>query len=439
MSKIVFTGGRVVDIDGAHKSDVEVDAATGLISAVGESLDVSDADEVIDIAGCVIAPGLVDLHAHLRQPGDEAAETVASASAAAVAGGFTAIVAMPDTDPCADGPAVILDLISLAETALCEIVPAGALSVGRKGERLAPIAEMVELGVRIFTDNAPGVQNPKFMRRALEYLASIDAPDGGPLILAQHSESAVLSEGGVMHEGRYSSVLGMAGKPAEAEEIQVMRDIALGRLTGTPIHFQHLSTAGSIAMVRAAKAGAVQVTAAVAPYSFTYTDADCAGFDPIFKVEPPLRSQGDIDAIKAGLADGAIDAIASDHAPCTPDRKELPFDQAATGTIGLSTLLGVAMTELELPIEQVLALTSWQPAKLAGLFPRHGGPVTVGNHANLCVIDPDERWTVTGAQSPSRSKNSIFETKELKGRVRHTVVAGHLVVRDSAILQGVTQ
>ncbi len=242
-----------------------------------------------------------------------------------------------------------------------------------------------------------------------------------------------------MHEGRQSSVLGMEGKPAEAEEIQVMRDIALGRMTGAPIHFQHLSTAGSIAMVRAAKAGGVQVTAAVAPYSFTFTDADCASFDPIFKVEPPLRSAGDVDALKAGLADGSIDVIASDHAPCTPDRKELPFDQAATGSIGLETVLGVALTELELPMEQVLAATSWRPAKLAGVFPRHGGPITAGAPANLCVIDPDARWTVSGTDSASRAKNSIFEGKDLKGRVRHTIFNGRLVVKDSAILQGATQ
>jgi dihydroorotase len=436
MSKIIFIGGQIVDIDGARSGDVEIDSESGTITGIGEGLDISTADEVIDIAGCIVAPGLVDLHAHLRQPGDEAAETVASASAAAARGGYTAIVAMPDTEPCADGPAAIADLLSLAESATCEIVPAGALSVGRAGEMLAPLAEMVELGVHIFTDNSPGVQNPRFMRRALEYLASIDSPDGESLIIGQHAEVAALSDGGVMHEGRQSTVLGMEGKPAEAEEIQVMRDIALGRMTATPIHFQHLSTAGSIAMVRAAKAGGVQVTAAVAPYSFTFTDADCATFDPIFKVEPPLRSAGDVEALKAGLADGSIDVISSGHAPCTPDRKELPFDQAATGSIGLETVLGVALTELELPMEQVLAATSWRPAKIAGVFPRHGGPVTAGAPANLCVIDPDARWTVSGTDSASRAKNSIFEGKDLKGRVRHTVFSGRLVVKDSAILQG---
>lgn len=439
MSTIIFSGGRIVDIDGARNGDVQVDTESGMITAVGESLDASGADEVIDIAGCVIAPGLVDLHAHLRQPGNEAAETVASASTAAAKGGYTAIVAMPDTQPCADSPAAIFDLLSLAESASCEIVPAGALSIGQAGAMLAPIAEMVELGVHIFTDNAPGVQNPRFMRRALEYLGSIDAPDGQPLIVGQHAEVAALSEGGVMHEGRYSSTLGMPGKPAEAEEIQVMRDIALGRLTGTPIHFQHLSTAGSIAMVRAAKAGGVQITAAVAPYSFSFTDADCAGFDPIFKVEPPLRSSGDVEALKAGLADGSIDVIASGHAPCTSDLKELPFDQAATGSIGLETLLAVALTELDLPIEQVLAATSWRPAKLAGVFPRHGGPVAGGTAANLCVIDPDARWTVSGNDSASLANNSIFEGKDLKGRVRHTIFNGRLVVKDSALLQGATQ
>lgn len=435
MTKILLSGGEVIDIDGQRTADLIVDSESGQIVEVGTGLDTSGVDETIDVTGCIVAPGLVDLHAHIRQPGNEAAETVASAAAAAAAGGYTAIVAMPDTDPCADNAASISDLLSLAEGAACEIIPAGALSIGQHGKVLAPIAEMVELGVTMFTDNAPGVQDPRFMRRALEYLGSIEAPDGHALLVGQHAEVAALGDGGVMHEGTYSTKLGLPGKPTEAEEIQVMRDVALARLTGVPVHFQKLTTAGSFAMVRAAKAGGVPVTASVTPHHFTFTDADCVGFNPNFRVDPPLRTSGDIAALKTALTDGSVDAIVSDHSPYTIDVKELPFDSAGAGTIGLETALAVALTELDIPIAEVLSLMSWGPAKLARVFPRHGGPITKGAKANLCVIDPSEVWTVVPERGASRSSNSIFSQRQLTGRVRHTIFAGRLTTKNSKTLQ----
>lgn len=436
MSQIILKGGRVIDSGQATNADVAIDTETKTITDVAASIKAAKNAEVIDVSGCLVTPGLVDLHANLGQPGDEAAETITSGTAAAAAGGYTAIVAMPNTSPCADSPGAISDLLSLSHDAVCEVVPAGALSVGQKGFMLAPIAEMVELGVRIFTDNAPGVQNARFMRRALEYVASITAPDGQTLTVAQHCEVGSLAEGGVIHEGTFSTQLGLPGKPAEAEEIQVMRDIALARLTGVRVHLNHITTAGSVAMVRAAKAGGVPITAAVAPQYFTFIDADCAGFDPLFRVDPPLRTSGDVAAIAEGIADGSIDAITSDHMPRTPDTKELPFDQAAPGSLGLETTLAAALSELDMPIEKILAALSWKPARLAGLARRHGGTIAAGNAANLCVIDPDVRWTVRGSELASKATNTIFSGRELKGRARHTIYRGELVVRDSKNLQG---
>jgi len=233
-----------------------------------------------------------------------------------------------------------------------------------------------------------------------------------------------------MHEGEWSSRLGLPGQPAEAEELMVMRDIALARLTGARVHFQHLSTAGSVAMVRAARAAGLPVTAEATPHHFTLTDECCASYDPVFKVNPPLRTPADVAAVKAGLADGTLDAIATDHAPHAPHLKELPFDQAPPGMLGLETALALALTELDLPIEAVLALLSWQPAAIAGLADRHGGPIEPGREANLCVIDPTARWVVEPDRLASRARNTPYAGRSLTGRVRHTLLRGEPVVVD---------
>ena len=353
----------------------------------------------LDASGCVVAPGLVDLHTHLRQPGREEAETIESGSRAAALGGFTAVVAMPNTEPAIDCAAVVHEVLDLGKQAgLCDVQAAGAITVGREGDRLAPMAEMAALGVRLFTDDGRGVQDASLMRRALEYAGGLG------VTLAQHCEDEALAAGGHMHEGEWSSRLGIAGQPAEAEELMVMRDIALARLTGASVHFQHLSTMGSVAMVRAARANGLAVTAEATPHHFTLTHAACAGFDPVFKVNPPLRTEGDVAAIRAGLADGALDAIATDHAPHAQEAKEQPFDQAPPGMLGLETALALALTELGLPIEEVLALMSWRPAAIAGLGGAHGGPIAAGYPANLCVIDPtatvDRRAVVAREPQP---------------------------------------
>ncbi len=427
MTTTAIKGGRILDQQGERSGDVVVDDLTGLIVQVGPDL---KADRVLDAANCLTTPGFVDLHVHLRQPGNEAAETILSGSRAAAKGGFTAVVAMPNTTPCMDDPAVVSQVMDLGEKALCQIKPSAAISLGRHGTELSPMAELVEQGVRMFTDDGTGVQDDLFMRRALEYAAGLEPGDGTSVVLAQHCEVDALSAGGVMHEGEWSSKLGLGGQPAEAEELMVMRDIAMARLTGMRVHFQHLSTAGSVAMVRAAKAGGLPITAEAAPHHFSLTDQSCATYNANFKVHPPLRTSNDVAAIRSGLLDGTIDAIATDHAPHTPDTKELPFDQAPPGMLGLETALAVAIKELGAPLGDIVAMLSWKPAKIAGLDATHGRPVQVGSQANLAVIDPHQAWVVSGAKMASNSSNTPFEGVELKGKVRHTVFNGEVVVEN---------
>lgn len=417
---LVVTGGRVVDREGERPADVAV-GADGRILAVGPSIEPGGA-RVLDATGCIVAPGLVDLHTHLREPGREEAETVESGSRAAALGGFTAVVAMPNTEPTVDNAAVVSQVLNLGKRGLCEVFTAGAITVGREGEQLAPMGEMAALGVRLFTDDGRGVQDERLMRRALEYASGLD------VTLAQHCEVESLSRGGHMHEGAWSSRLGIPGVPAQAEELMVSRDLALVELTGARMHFQHLSTAGSVELVRAAKAKGLPVTAEACPHHFTLTHAALAGYDPVFKVNPPLRTDGDVAAVKRGLGDGTIDAIATDHAPHTQETKEAPFDEAPCGMVGLETALALALTELELPIERVLALLSWQPAAIAGIADSHGGPIAVGRPANLCVIDTGASWVVDPARSASRSRNNPYAGRTLTGKVRHTVLWGEPVV-----------
>jgi dihydroorotase len=416
---VVIKGGTVIDQTGRRQADVLINH--GVVAAVGPNL-ASPRAEILDASGCIVAPGLVDLHVHLRDPGQEEAETIETGARAAARGGFTAIVAMPNTDPPIDSAAVVRQVLEMGSSSCCDVRVAGAITVGRQGKLLAPMAEMARLGVRLFTDDGSGVQDSGLMRRALEYASALG------VTLAQHCEDMSLAAGGHMHEGEWSSRLGMPGIPAEAEELMVMRDLALCRLTGSPVHFLHLSTAASIAMVRGAKASGLPVTAEVAPHHFTLTHASVASYNPVFKVNPPLRTASDVAAIKAGLADGAIDAIATDHAPHPQEAKEAPFDQAPPGMLGLETALALSITELDLPIERVLALLSWQPASIAGLTGVHGGPIAAGAPANLCVIDPDAQWIVEPSALASRSRNTPYAGRKLTGRVRHTVCFGEPVV-----------
>ena len=423
---LVLRGGRIIDSGGERILDVEIDE-DGLIAAVGTGL---NGDVNLDASGCVVSPGFVDLHAHLREPGLEEAETIQTGARGGSLGGYTALVAMPNTDPTTDCVAVVEQVRALGRRSTCEIIPTAAMTLRRDGVDMAPMGELVDAGVGIFTDDGTGLQDPRLMRRIMEYSTGLGRRLGRPVVLAQHCEVAALSAGGYMHEGEWSSRLGIPGQPAEAEELMVMRDIALVRMTGAHLHFQHLSTASSVAMVRGAKAAGLPVTAEATTHHFILTDAACASYDPVFKVHPPLRTDVDVRAIREGLADGTIDAIATDHAPHAPHMKELPFDQAPPGMLGLETAFALALGDSGLDLPEVLALLSWRPAAIAGVADRHGAPVVPGAPANLCVVDPDETWTVSGAAMASLSSNTPYEGRTMRGRVRHTIRAGVPVVVD---------
>lgn len=424
MPDLVLTNGTLVDGDGTRRADLRI--SDGLITDIGDHLDGAT---VIDADGLIVAPGFVDLHADLGEPGSEEAETIQTGSRSAALGGYTAVVAMPATEPPADSLAVINQIHDLARDALCEIVPSGTITVGRHGEMLSPMAELVRAGVRMFTDAISGVQNDRLMRTALEYASGLThLADGLDVVVAQPGAVESLAAGGVMHEGEWSSRLGMPGQPAEAEELMVMRDIALARLTGGRVHFQHVTTAGSVDMIRAAKAAGLAVTAEATPHHLCLDHSACSSFDPVFKVMPPLRTIADTAAVRAGLLDGTIDAIATDHSPRTRQDKERPFLDAPPGVIGLETAFAVANTELGADIETLVQLLSTNPARIAGIGDRHGGVIAVGRPANLAIIDLDHEWTITAAAMASRSTNTPFEGRTVRGKVRHTIWNGDHVV-----------
>ncbi|HZU80262.1 MAG TPA: dihydroorotase [Acidimicrobiales bacterium] len=440
---LVLRGGTVVDETGTRRADVVVRGSS--VVAVEEGVDVPRGATVLDAGGCLVTPGFVDLHTHLRQPGAEEAETIESGSRAAALGGYTAVLAMPNTEPAIDDAAVAGEVLSLGEKALCQVMVAGAITVGRRGEHLAAMGELAALGVRLFTDDGAGVQDAAVMRRAMEYARGLG------VIVAEHCEVAELAAGACMHEGAWSSWLGVAGMPAEAEEVMVARDIALCRLTGARVHFLHLSTGRSLAMVAAARAEGLPVSAEVTPHHLSLTDGALAGYDPLYKVNPPLRPAAEVRALRRGCADGLVDAVATDHAPHPAERKDTTLDDAAPGMLGLETALPVVLGALGpadgapaddsgaepagMAIADVLALLSWRPARLLGVTPgdggEQGGPVAAGAPANLCVVDPAATWELDPGRLASRSRNTPWAGRSLRGRVRHTVRRGEAVVIDA--------
>lgn len=418
---LLIRGGTLVDATGSRRGDIAV--------LDGQLADAEAAPSdalVVDAGDCVVSTGLVDLHAHLGEPGDEAAETMLSGGQAAVLGGFTTVLAMPDTMPPVDTAAVVEHLRGLAKASLCHVEVAGTVTVGRQGTSLAPLGELAEAGVRFVSDCDAGVQNPQMLRRALEYARPFD------LTIAQPANCLDLSAGAHMHEGEWSSRLGLAGAPAEAEEIMVMRDVALARLTGSRLHFQTLSTAGSLAIVGAARRSGVPVSAEVASHHLALCDADLASYDTNRKVEPPLRSAADASAAASGVAEGLLDCIVTDHTPLTTDRKERPFDQAEAGSVGLETALAVALGQ-DIAIEHVLRAMSWRPAELLGLGSPSERTISPGARADLIIIDPTERFTVSSSALATTGTNSAFQGVELRGRVRSTIVDGALVVTEGQV------
>jgi dihydroorotase len=420
--KLLITGGTVIDQNGERQADVYV--------ANGHVVESCEPETTVDATGLVVCPGFVDLHTHLREPGKEEAETIETGSRAAALGGYTAIVAMPNTDPTQDCVSVVQFVRRQGIAAgLCDVHPSGSITIGRQGTQLTPFAELADVGVKLFTDDGNGVQDPQLMRRAFEYAKGLG------ITMAQHCEVEALTGGAVMHEGDCCSHLGLPGWPALAEELMVHRDIELVRLTGAPAHFLHLSTEKSVALVRAAKADGLPITAEATPHHISLTDELLRSYSAIYKVTPPLRTMDDVEAVRLGLADGTIDAIATDHAPHVPETKERPLDQAPPGMVGLETALGVAIAHLDMALVDVIATLSWKPAAIAGLDEQHGKNIEPGAPANLTIFDPNEEWEVVPAMLASKSHNTPFVGVPLRGKVRDTILDGKFTVRNGNATQ----
>lgn len=436
MSSIVLRQGLVVGESSSEVVDVVIE--DGIVREVGPKVGTPSGAVEVDVEGCWVGPGFVDLHTHLREPGREEAETIESGARAGALGGFSALVAMPNTEPALDNAALVSYVLDRGDKTPLDIAVAGAITQGRRGELLAPMAEMAALGVRLFTDDGMGVQNPSVMRRALDYAKPLGVR------LAQHCEDELLAAGGSMNEGIVSSRLGLVGRPALAEELMVIRDIELVRLTGCPLHFLHLSTARSVALVSAARREGLPVTCEVAPHHFTLNESSLTTFDAHFKVHPPLRPLSDVEALRTALAEGLIDAVATDHAPHAPELKDLPFDEAPPGVLGLehaASLTYEALGGEAANPTMFFSLLSRGPARVAqlrasDLRPRHsahGGAMTGGEDANVVVFDPRERWSVRRDDLQSRAVNTPYDGRSMLGRVRTLIVKGELVVHDGVL------
>jgi dihydroorotase len=419
---LLVKNGRVVDPMRKIDRIADVLIRDGIIRSIGNGHGSDIA--VFDATGQIVAPGFFDIHVHLREPGTEEAETIATGGSAAVAGGFTAVAAMPNTIPPNDNPSITHYIISEARrSSPARVFPIGAITKGQKGETLAEIGEMFEAGIAGISDDGKPVMNAQLFRRALEYARMFDMP------VIQHCEDVNLSKGGVMHEGIYSTRLGLKGIPAAAEETIVSRDLTLAQMTLAKYHVAHLSTRGAVEMIREAKARGLQVSAEVTPHHFSLTDAAVADYDTNAKMNPPLRSADDVAALVEGIKDGTIDAIASDHAPHHINLKMLEFDRAPFGITGLETAVGLALTKLQLPIGRLIELFSINPQRIMkvkswGLFE--------GSTADLTILDLNRNWTFDVHQSRSRSRNSPFHGWHFKGKAVATIVGGKVAYQDGA-------
>jgi dihydroorotase len=423
MRPILIRGGRVIDPSRRSDSIADVYLAEGRVASVGRNITGEDGCLVIDAAGKVVSPVLIDLHVHLREPGFEDLETVATGAMAAAAGGFTAVCAMPNTDPPLDNQGAIGFVISQAQKAgKARVYPIGTISVQQKGEKLSEFGELLGAGAVAVSDDGKPVMSSHLMRTALEYAKTFGIP------VADHCEELSLAVGGAMHEGIVATRLGLKGIPAAAEEIHVARDIILSELTGGHIHLCHVSTRGSAELIRRAKDKGLKVTAEVTPHHFTLTHEACLGYNTNAKMNPPLREAEDVAALQEALKDGVIDVIATDHAPHHYDAKEREFDDAPNGILGLETSFGLAMTELVKPgilsLPELLYRMSTRPAQLFNL---PGGSLAVGAPADVAVFDPAAEWSVDPSQFFSKSRNTPFGGRRLTGRPEVTVVRGRVV------------
>lgn len=419
---LLVKNGRVIDPARKLDSTIDILIKDGKIRSIGRDL-TADAPQ-FDASGLIVAPGFFDIHVHLREPGTEEAETIATGGAAAVAGGFVAVAAMPNTRPSNDSPSITAYIVSEAKRSSPALVfPIGAISKEQKGETLAEIGEMVHAGIVGISDDGKPVMDGRLFRRALEYAQLFDLP------VIQHCEDLNLSKGGVMHEGAYSARLGLKGIPSSAEDTMVSRDLILAETTGGKYHVAHLSTRRAVEMVRKAKAMGAKVTAEVTPHHFTLTDAAVAEYDTNAKMNPPLRSQDDVDALLEGINDGTIDVIASDHAPHHINLKMLEFDRAPFGITGLETAVGLALTQLKLPLPRLVDMLSLNPQKIMRVTP---WGIFEGSDAHLTILDTTRKWKFDVSQSKSKSRNSPFNGWDMSGKAVATIVGGRLVYEDRA-------
>lgn len=428
--KLLLKGGRI--IDPAQKIDTigDILITDGRIAALGQALSEPGA-EVLDAAGLVVAPGLVDMHVHLREPGHEAKEDFASGTRAAAAGGFTTVACMPNTKPVVDNSILVNGLIRRAELeGLVNIKVIGALTKGQEGKELAEIGDMLLAGAVAVSDDGHYVDNARLLRTGLEYAGMF----GG--IIISHAEEETLAGDGFMHEGAVSAMLGMRGRPAVSEDIAVARDIMLAEYTGTRIHIAHVSTAGSVELIRQAKARGVKVTAEATPHHLTLTDEAVVGFDPATKVNPPLRSADHVEALLTGLKDGTIDMIVTDHAPHAFEEKDVEFRYAPSGFAGLETALGVVLTGLyhsgRFSLNDIIELMAAAPARIFALT---AGTIKVGSPADIVLIDPDAEWVVDSKRFYTRGKCTPFEGKKLKGKAVAAIVGGRLVMKGGEVYE----
>lgn len=427
--KLLIKGGSLVDPEKHTVTQLDILVKDSLIAAMEENLTVEDA-VVIDAKGKLVCPGLIDMHVHLREPGYEAKETIATGTAAAARGGFTAVACMPNTNPVNDNKAVVRFIYDrAAAVGSCKVYPIAAITKGSKGKEITEMADLKAAGAVALSDDGQPVADAGVMRRAMQYAAMLDLP------VISHCEDKSLVLDGVMHEGYVSTIKGLPGIPAAAEEIMVARDIILAESTGCHLHIAHVSTAGSVELVRQAKKRGINVTCEVTPHHFTLTDRAVGDYNTATKVNPPLRTDRDIAAIKQGLADGTIDVIATDHAPHTAEEKGVEYQYAPFGIVGLETAVGLVFTELVSPgvltVTQAIEKMSLNPAKILGIS---GGLLAVGMPADITVIDIDATEKVDPAEFVSKGRNTPFSGMQLKGLPVMTIVNGEVVMKDRRLI-----
>ena len=423
--RLLIRGGRVIDPANSIDEQLDIRVENGIIVQLGKDLAVSG-EQILNVSGLIVAPGLVDLHVHLREPGFEAKETVATGCAAAAKGGVTTLVAMPNTRPVTDCPEVVRLVRDRAAPTGVNVLPAGAVTVGQMGQALTGFAALKDAGVPALTDDGVPIQNLALLRQAMIRAKKLGLP------LLDHCEDKDMVQNYAVNEGKASAQLGLPGRPAIAEELQIMRDAMLAEETGAHVHICHISTVKGVDIVRRAKARGVRITCETCPQYFTLPEDEVLRQGSLARVNPPLRTQGDVEAIRAGLVDGTIDAIATDHAPHTAEEKSRPLPDAPSGLVGLETSLALALTGLYhsglLSLSRVLELMSTSPAALLGL---DKGTLSVGRDADLILFDPDEEWTIDKNSFVSKGRNTPFHGRTVRGKVKYTISRGNIIYQEA--------